>query len=95
MQRNHGRALLEERSQVGGGGLGVEGLDAEQHIVAGADAGRVVGGGNPDGEIALDAADPQAVLPQGGQVPAASDQVHLGSGLGQPAAEVAAHAAGP
>jgi hypothetical protein len=35
------------------------------------------------------------MCPQGGQVGAAGDQVHVGSGLGQPTAEVAAHAAGP
>src|SRR5262249_5238095 len=95
LERQHRRAVTHQRPQPGGGGIGVEGLDTEQHKVARADVSRVVGGRSPHLEVALDAADSQSPLAKGPQVGAPRDEMHLRTGLGEPAAEVAADAARP
>ncbi len=59
LQRPHRRALTHQRAQPGRGGVGVEGLHAEQHEVAPADVTRVIGGRRLHLEVALHAAPPQ------------------------------------
>jgi hypothetical protein len=44
LQRHHRRARTHQRPQPGRSGVGVEGLDAEQHHLARADLSRVIGG---------------------------------------------------
>jgi hypothetical protein len=94
LQRQHRRALAQQRLQTGRGCLGVECLDTKQHIVAGVDLGRVVGGRDLDREVALDALDPQAVLAERLEVGAAVDEVDVAAGLGEPAPEIASDPAG-
>lgn len=83
LQRHHRRAVAHQRPEPGRGRLGVERLDAEQDVVAGADIGRIVGGRHLDRQGALDALDPQAMGAQGLQVDAAVDEMDLGAGLGE------------
>ena len=77
LQRHHRRILTHQWPQPGRGGVGIEGLDAEQHNVARANLGRVIGGRNLHLEVALDTADPNSALAKGLQVSASRDEVHL------------------
>lgn len=74
-------------------GVGVEGLDAQQHEATRADLGQVIGGRNMDLGVTLDAAHPQTTLGESLQVRAARDRAHSRSGPGGPAAEMASGAA--
>jgi hypothetical protein len=67
----------------------------EQHEVARADAGRIIGGPRRYLEITRDAAYPQPALAQGPQVSAPREEVDLGSGPGEPGTEIAPGAPRP
>jgi hypothetical protein len=94
LQRHHGGVVPQQRAQPGRGRVGVKRLDAEQHEITRADLGRVVGGLDLHGEVAFDAPHPQASLAEGLQVHSARDEVDFRSGLGEPAAEIAADSPG-
>ena len=77
-------------------GLGdLPGLHAEEDRVGRAERRRVVGGaGGVDREVAGDAADAEAVLPDGAEVVAPGDEGDVLAGLGEATAEVGADGAG-
>jgi hypothetical protein len=88
-------ALADERAQ-GLRSLGhLPRLDADQDDVDWTDRGRVIGGSDGmEVEVALHTLDVQAVLADGGQVPAAGDEPHVRPRFGEAPAEVRADRAG-